>query len=295
MVATPQAPIEKSQQAKSPQAKSQQEPAKQRTALVVTWTALPEDYQLEEEPVENTGQPLIAGALRESLELAGYIQPEMLIASNLGICATLNEQLVIKAPDWMYVAEVLLSFKESDRRSYTPNLEGNLPALVMEFLSHTEGNEYSAKPTFPPGKWYFYEHILQVPTYVILEPEAGDLEVYQLENGRYKLKSAEDGNRYWLADMNLFLGVWQGEKEGRFGHWLRWWNEAGDLLPWAIEQAERDRQQLDQERQRTDQERQRAEQEAQRAEQEAQRADQERLRAEHLAERLRAMGIDPDS
>jgi hypothetical protein len=54
--------------------------------LTVTWEKLPDGYKLEEEPVENTGQPLIAGALREPLELIGYIKPEMLIASNLGIC-----------------------------------------------------------------------------------------------------------------------------------------------------------------------------------------------------------------
>ncbi|MES1022672.1 hypothetical protein ABN584_07215 [Gloeocapsa sp. BRSZ] len=29
---------------------------------VVSWEALPDDFQLEDKPVENTGQPLIAGA-----------------------------------------------------------------------------------------------------------------------------------------------------------------------------------------------------------------------------------------
>ena len=51
--------------------------------LEITWEKLPDDVPLEEEPVENTGQPLIAGALRESLELVGYLKPEMLVAGNL--------------------------------------------------------------------------------------------------------------------------------------------------------------------------------------------------------------------
>ncbi|MEY3299631.1 MAG: hypothetical protein RLZZ597_2891 [Cyanobacteriota bacterium] len=51
--------------------------------LSITWERLPEDVPLEEEPVENSGQPLISGALREALELADWIRPEMLIASNL--------------------------------------------------------------------------------------------------------------------------------------------------------------------------------------------------------------------
>ncbi len=56
---------------------------------VISWDPLPEDFQLEDEPVENTSGPILAGALRESLELAGFIQPQMLIASNFALCATL--------------------------------------------------------------------------------------------------------------------------------------------------------------------------------------------------------------
>jgi hypothetical protein len=157
----------------------------------------------------------------------------------------------------------------------------------MEFLSETDGGEYSVKRTVPPGKWFFYEQILKVPTYVIFEPFAGCLEVYHLEAERYELASATAENLYRIADMGLYLGVWQGKKEERTGYWLRWWDEAGNLLPWAVEQVE-------QERQRAEQERQRAEQERQRAEQERQRAEQERQRAEKLAQYLRSQGINPD-
>ena len=228
--------------------------------IIVTWEPLPDDVPLEDEPVENTGQPLLAGALREALELAGFIQPEMLIASNFGLCAAMNGDLVIKAPDWVYVPSV--STLEADRRSYTPNLQGATPSVVMEFLSHKEGGEYSVKRTFPPGKWFFYEQILKIPVYVIFEPADGILEVYQLTDGRYDLQTPTPENRVWLPEMGLFLGIWQGTKEERTGYWLRWWDEAGNILPWAVEQ-------LEQERQRTEQERQRAEQESQRAEQKA--------------------------
>jgi hypothetical protein len=84
--------------------------------LVITWEALPDDFRLEDDPVDNTGQPKVAGALSEILELLGFIQPYMLIASNFGLCATLNGQLVIKAPDWLYVPSVLQVLP--DRKSY---------------------------------------------------------------------------------------------------------------------------------------------------------------------------------
>jgi len=265
-----------------------------QSKVVITWEALPANFVLEEEPVESTAQPLIAGVLRESLELVGYIQPTMLIASNLGICATMNDDLVIKAPDWLYVRSVVPLTRITDRRSYTPHLEGEVPLVVMEFLSETDGKEYSAKPTYPPGKWYFYEQILRVPTYITFDPEDGDLEVYNLGESVYQLQPQDVNNRYWIADMGLFLGVWQGEKEGRSGNWLRWWSQDGNLLPWSVEQLEQERQRTEEARQLAEQERLRADQERQQTEQERQRAEQEKQRADRLTEQLRALGITPN-
>jgi len=69
-----------------------------------------------------------------------------------------------------------------------------------------------------------------------------------------------------MAGIGLYLGTWRGEKEQRSGYWLRWWDEAGNLLLWGVEQLAAERQ----------------------------RADRERERAERLAEYLRARGINPD-
>ena len=232
---------------------------------IVTWESLPTDFQLEDNPVENDGEPLLSGALRESLELSDFIQPQMLIVSNFGLCATIDDQIVVKAPDWLYVATAQPT--ESTRRSYTPHAEGDVPTLVMEFLSDVDGIEYSIKRTFPPGKWFFYEQILQVPIYVIFEPASGLLEFYQLQNDRYELVLPDPDGRHWIAEMNLFLGTWRGNKEGRSGYWLRWWDESGTMLPWAVE----------------------------RIEQECQRTEQERQQKEKLIAYLRSQGIDPDN
>jgi len=52
----------------------------------VTWEALPADFVLPDDPVENIQQPLLAAALTDALGAAGRIQPEMLIVSN-SICS----------------------------------------------------------------------------------------------------------------------------------------------------------------------------------------------------------------
>jgi len=146
-----------------------------------------------------------------------------------------------------------------------------VPAVVMEFLSDDHEAEYSIKPTYPYGKWWFYEQILQFPVYAIFEPKSGRLEVYKLISGKYELQA--DGGRYSLESMGLFLGVWEGEKSQRRGYWLRWWDENGNLLLWGAE---------------------RVEQERLRAEQECLRAKEERLRGDRLAAYLRSQGINPD-
>ena len=239
----------------------------------ITWEKLPDDFLLPNDPVDNIDQPALAAALTDSLEQAGLLQENALVTTNYGVCATLDGKIVVKAPDWMYVPQIVVS-QDEIRRSYTPQLQGGIPAIVMEFLSETEGSEYSIKPTYPPGKWFFYEQVLQVPQYAIFDLQQGVLEVYQLNNsGRYDLQPPNELNHYKIEALNLFLGVWSGTKNNRTGYWLRWWDENGQMLPWGIELVEQERQ---------------------RAEQERQRAEQERQRAEALIAQLRAAGIEPN-
>ncbi|MEG4088830.1 Uma2 family endonuclease [Microcoleus sp. Pol12B4] len=236
--------------------------------LKITWEKLPDDFILDEEPVENIDQPLLAAALGEILEIAGLIVTGILVAPNMGICATVDSKLVIKAPDWFYARNVQPLSSQEIRRSYTPNLEGEVPAIVMEFLSATPNDEYSIKPTYPPGKWFFYEQVLRVPIYVLFEPAAGVLEVYQLNSsGRYQVQQPDSNNRYWIEGVGLFLGVWQGTKAERTGYWLRWWDESGEMLLWGAEMVERERQEKANVQQRAD----------------------------RLAAQLRAAGLEPEA
>ena len=231
----------------------------QTRSLAVAWEKLPEDFKLPDDPVDNVNQPALAAALTDSLYQAGLMADTSFTMTNYGICATVNEKTVVKAPDWAFVAKITVHRKEIER-SYTPHLQGDVPTIVMEFLSETVGEEYSSKQTYPPGKWFYYEAVLQVPYYAIFEPTSGDLELYQLqEDGHYSIQIMAENGLYWLESMQLFLGVWQGERENRTGYWLRWWDEQGNLLLWGME----------------------------RSQQEAQRV--ERLRAQ-----LRAAGIEPE-
>ncbi|NMF82984.1 Uma2 family endonuclease [Nodosilinea sp. P-1105] len=254
--------------------------AQPRPGPTITWPPLPDDFKLVDEPVENIQQPPLAAALTDALGAAQRIRPEMLMGSNFGLVAGVDSETVVKAPDWFYVPRVNPVPEGVVRRSYTPRLEGDAVAVVMEFLSADDNGELSIRSLPPYGKLYVYEQILQVPVYVIYEPMRGRLEVRHLQNGRYEMQPPDTAGRFWIQPLELFLGVWRGERLAQTLNWLRWWDADGNLLLWSAEQAEAERQ--------------RAETERQRAETERQRAETERQRAERLAELLRAQGIDPD-
>ena len=268
-------------------------PSKQ-TLLKVTWNKLPDDFILPDDPVDNNLQPLLAEALREPLELAGLFLESMLIATNFGICATVGDKTVVKAPDWVYIPEVKPLSEGVIRRSYTPKLEGNLPLIVLEFISETEGTEYSINPHYPYGKWYFYERILQVPLYGIFHPKTKTLDLFRLVDGRYESQPTDENKRFWIVEINLFLGTWDGKRSQVSTTWLRWWDQSGNLLPWGKEIIEQERQRAEQESQRAEQECQRAERESQRAEQAESRLQQEQAMRQCLTDRITALGIDID-
>ncbi len=207
----------------------------------ITWVKLPDDFILPDDPVDNINQPLLAAALSDGLDVPN----NSLITTNYGLCAMIKDKFAVKAPDWAYIAKITVP-REQIIRSYTPNLQGEKPLIVMEFLSETEGGEYSIKQTYPPGKWFFYEQILQVQNYVIFDPNQNIIEVYQLDQtGNYQLQKPDENVRYLIPELNLYLGIWEGTRQQRNGPWLRWWNRDHQLLLWFAELASQEKQRAD--------------------------------------------------
>jgi hypothetical protein len=106
---------------------------------------------------------------------------------------------------------------------------------------------------------------------------------------------------FWIETLNLFLGVWQGERAARQGYWLRWWNASAELLLWGNETAQQERLKAEQSQQIAEQAQQIADQALQELEQERlkvvqalQEAEQQKQQARRLAEKLRALGVDPN-
>ena len=180
------------------------------------------------------------------------------------------------------------------------------PLIVVELLSPgTEDEDLgqtTSQPGKPPTKWEVYERILQVPYYVIYSRYTQELQVFRLVRNRYRMATLTEG-RLVIPEIELSLGLWQGDYLGRNQLWLRWMTVNGELIPPATDEATEIA--IEQEKAIVKQRVEVAEQRAEVAEQRAEATEQEKVAAEQRAkaaeqelEKLKALlqerGIDPD-
>jgi Uma2 family endonuclease len=189
------------------------------------------------------------------------------------------------APDWFLVLNVPPTVGGQPRRSYVMWQEGQPPLIVIEFLSEDDGGERDRTPN--EGKFWIYEQRIGPSYYAIYDPQAGQVELYQLVRNLFEPVAANERGHFAIRELGVELGIWQGTYRNATLPWLRWYDADGRLLPTSDEQAAH-------ERQRADQAAREAAEERQRAEQATRDAEQERQRTERLRERLRALGVNPD-
>ncbi|MBD2412313.1 hypothetical protein FACHB389_24980 [Nostoc calcicola FACHB-389] len=217
----------------------------------------------DDTPVDNFAlekqQRLLVSSLYSSL------QQTFLAEANVGIYYTDLQPPIV--PDVFLSLDVQVpeNWWEKQNRCYMVWRFGKPPEVVLEIVSNKEGDELGKK-------LQIYEH-MRASYYIVYDPnqQLGEklLRVYELRGRRY-FESEET----WLEQVGLGVTLWEGEFEGRQDNWLRWCYQDKTVLPTGDERASQ------------------AEQRASEAEQ---RVSQSEQRAQILAERLRAMGIDPDT
>jgi Uma2 family endonuclease len=235
---------------------------------------------------ESDGQPMADNTeqyewlvkIKENLEILFADRPDVLIAGDLLWYPVPDRRITGPvAPDVM----VVFGRPKGRRGSYRQwDEDGIAPQVVFEVLSPSNSVKEMA------DKLAFYD-LYGVEEYYLLDPEHHELKVWLRRHGRLKLLS--------------HLNAWTSPRLGiRFviepGSVQLFYPEGEPFLT-SVELArgaKRARLRAEQEAARAEQEAARAEQEAARAQREAARAEKEHRRAERLAERLRALGIDPD-
>ena len=268
--------------------------------------ALPTMYDLPSEDPDEHGfdeyHRWQAQLLSASCIPSNYPADRIFSAGNLYLYYDSNHPNWYKRPDWYLVVGVSRFYQDRDlRQSYVIWDEAVNPLIAIEFLSPgTEDEDLGlteSEPNKPPTKWEVYERILKIPYYFVFSKYNNQLRVFRLIGNRYR-EQILTGSRFWIPEIQLSLGLWQGAFLQNERLWLRWYDINGNLAltpeEFARKQAQLESQRAELERQRAEFERQQAEIERQRAESEKQQAESERERANRLADRLRAMGINPE-
>ena len=237
---------------------------------------LPTMYDLPSENPEEPGLPdefhgLRSQLLSRTLRLTEYPSDRIFVGYDLNLYYDVHHPLWYKRPDWFLVLDVLRLYEDTDlRSSYVVWQEGTNPFIVVELLSPgtekedlgeldeseeintsnlTKTEESNGQPIkeIPPRKWDVYERILRVPYYAVFSRYSDRLHGFKLDGGHYREQTIHaDNPQFWIPELNLGLGVWQGEFEGINRRWLRWYDASGNWVPtdaeFAVAEAERERQ-----------------------------------------------------
>ena len=261
----------------------------------------------DETPVDNQLQNDIPNLLLSLLAYLWAERDDWYFGVDMGVYYNPDQPAIV--PDGFLAVGVKHDTGERGRLSYVLWEEAYImPILSLEVISEKYNGEYEEK--------FSDYQSLGILYYAIYNPFSGRrgrfknrqrLEVYKLVAGKYELLPQEN-NRVWLPEIGLALGYEYGEHIAWVREWLYWYDESGNRYLTANERAMNAEAIATQERLIATQERLIATQERLAKEEAEAIAIQERFiadrerraqqeaeqKAQRLAERLRAMGINPD-
>ncbi|MDY6939467.1 MAG: Uma2 family endonuclease [Cyanobacteriota bacterium] len=183
-----------------------------------------------------------------------------------------------RGPDFFVVLDVEPE-TQRDRLSWKIWEEGGrYPDIIVELLSESTREEDIG------NKKNLYEKTFRLPDYFVFDPlNPNSLQGWRLDLTRgYRDLVPNDRGWLWSESLQLWLGTWEGEIDGKPGTWLRFYDRQENLV---LLPEEDERERAEREQERAERERERAEREQERAERERERA--ERTEAELELERQR--------
>lgn len=212
----------------------------------------------DDAPVDNWHSEKQQRLSSKTLYTSWHPERPFVVGVDIGIFPTPHETPVV--PDVLVSLDVEIAenWHEKRHRTYFMWEFGKPPEVVIEIVSNKVGGELDRKLERYAriGVWY----------YVIFDPQTliqdEKVRVYELLAGHYRQR-----DDLMLAWLELGLTLWEGTYENHPATYLRWTDSHGNLLPTDEEVITNQREQLE-------------------------IAKKENAK---LIEKLRAMGIDPNS
>ena len=156
---------------------------------------------------------------------------------------------------------VVLDTEKHSRKSWVVwGEQGKYPNVIVEILSPSTANIDRNK------KKNLYQNTFRTPNYFWFDPESLELQGFRLIAGQYQAIPANENGYLWSEQLELYLGIFERK--------LRYFTPTGELVLTAAE-AEL--------------------QERQAKEQAILEKEQAILERERLAQKLRELGIDPET
>jgi Uma2 family endonuclease len=189
-------------------------------------------------PVDDDLQIYIPLSLRQSLSWHWRDRADWYFGINMGIYyhgPGFNPRVPLVPDGFLSLGVNRFKDHPEGRPSYIVWLEqDHVPLLILECVSHIYRGEYDDKMTCYRQMGVLYYLIYNPQRYHADEHTV--LEVYRRVKGQYR---RQRGPRFWLPELDLFLG----REVGQFGtwehEWLYWYDSEGRRLPTHEERAER--------------------------------------------------------
>ena len=222
-------------------------------------TYLPTDLWSDEPPLASDLHLQQIIILLSCLELLWRERSDYYTSGNLTIYY--NEEQLKKrdfcGPDFF----VVLDTEKRPRKSWVVwGEQGKYPDVIVEILSDSTANiDRNNKKTL-------YQNTFRTPNYFWFDPNSLELQGFRLIEGQYQAISPNEQGYLWSEQLGLYLGI--------FDRKLRYFTVDGQLVP-TPQEAEL--------------------QQRQAKEQALLEKERERQAKEKLAQKLRELGIDPDT
>jgi Uma2 family endonuclease len=257
------------------------ETAAERTGLPATFIDWeppepPTDLIFDDgEPLESNRHRIAMNVLIDSVLVAFKGRTNYFVGGNMFVYYSRQQAMNrdFRGPDFFAVLDV--EDTERDRQGWVVwEEDGRYPNVIVELMSP------STAKTDKTVKKDLYERTFRTQSYYIYDPfDPDSLQGWSFDDSQhYQPIVPNEQGWLWCEPLGLWLGNWEGcirrEPSNGTCQWLRFYNEAGQLILLQDEIAQA------------------ALQETQAAQQEAQAA---RDKADRLAARLRALGEDPDA
>ncbi len=201
-------------------------------------------YDLPSEEIGEPGMPdefhiRQATLLDETFSPPNYSPDEVFSAVDMNLRYDEQDRERFIRPDWFGVVGVPRLYEGRDSRlSYVIWQEGKAPLIAVELLSpetmEGELDQLVRDLINTPPQWTTYDRRRRPPYHVIFGRQAKQMRVFRLNGERYD-EVPDQGERLWLAEAELGLGLWQGRYKGQDRLWLRWFDAQGNCLPTSAE------------------------------------------------------------